>query len=278
MSWSAGREGKALSRYLREIRNYPLLNKEDEQRLVRELEQGDPEAGVRLVQSNLSFVVKVAAEYRSLGVPFEDLLNEGNMGLIEAARRFDGGKGTRFITYAIWWIRKSILKAIADHSQVVRIPSYRRKKISELKSAERDLNTRLGRAPSREELADQLALSVAQVDRFRGQQLGQASLDRPMGEDGAASMWEFLVDDSVSVEEQMLSRETGLLVAEAFNKLPHRHQEVMVRRLGLSGQPQQTLKEISARLGVSRERVRQIEEESKNRLRRSYLSGLRKKR
>ncbi len=265
----------ALSRYLREIKSFPLLEQADEQQLVRKLEQGDRDAGARLIQSNLSFVVKVATEYRSLGIPFEDLLNEGNLGLIEATRRFDGSKGTRFITYAIWWIRKAMLKAIADHSLVVRVPTYRRKKISELKHAETELKARLGRAPSREELADQLDLSVTQIDRFRGQQMAQASLDRPVGDDGATSMLEFLADDSLSVEERMLHEETGALVADAYKKLSPRHQEVLAWRLGLHGRPPRTLKEISTRMNVSRERVRQIENEARLRLRKILLSKIR---
>ena len=112
-----------LSRYFAEIREYPLLSKEQEQTLAKDVRRGCKEALDELIESNLSFVVKVASEYRNLGLPFEDLLNEGNIGLIEAAHRYDASKGTKFITYAIWWIRKSILKALSEHSNLVRVPN-----------------------------------------------------------------------------------------------------------------------------------------------------------
>ncbi|MCZ6600738.1 MAG: sigma-70 family RNA polymerase sigma factor, partial [Acidobacteria bacterium] len=128
-----------LSRYFSEIRNYPILTREEEMGLGKRIEKGHRQPRNKLVESNLSFVVKVASEYRHLGIPFEDLLNEGNIGLIEAAHRYDHRKGTKFITYAIWWIRKSILKALSEQSNLVRVPNYQMKKVRAVRNTEKAL-------------------------------------------------------------------------------------------------------------------------------------------
>ncbi len=138
-----------LARYFSEIRHYPLLSKKQEQSLAANIKNGCKASLKELIESNLSFVVKVASEYRNLGLPFEDLLNEGNVGLIEAAHRYDATKGTKFITYAIWWIRKSILRALSEHSNLVRVPTYQMKKVREIRDAENSLRRTLGRRPKR---------------------------------------------------------------------------------------------------------------------------------
>ena len=165
MDVSTKERSSVLSRYFTEIREYPLLSKEEEQKLARCVKAGDKDALNELIESNLSFVVKVASEYRNLGLPFEDLLNEGNLGLIEAAHRYDAGKGTKFITYAIWWIRKSILKALSERSSLVRVPSYQMKKVREIRETERSLSRTLGRKPDRAEVSAELERSLAKVDQ-----------------------------------------------------------------------------------------------------------------
>ncbi|MBT8208354.1 MAG: sigma-70 family RNA polymerase sigma factor, partial [Acidimicrobiia bacterium] len=154
-----------LSQYFSEIRGYPLLTKEEEQALARSIQAGDRKALDDLVKSNLSFVAKVASEYRSLGMPFEDLLNEGNLGLIQAAQRFDPTKDNKFISYAIWWIRKAILKALSEKAHVVRMPYSQIKKIKEIRRAERSLQREHGRKPTREEISDHLERPVEKIDR-----------------------------------------------------------------------------------------------------------------
>ena len=155
MESSRNERSSVLARYFSEIRNYPLLSKEQEQTLAQKIKNGCKNSLQELIESNLSFVVKVASEYRNLGLPFEDLLNEGNVGLIEAAHRYDATKGTKFITYAIWWIRKSILKALSEHSNLVRVPTYQMKKVREIRDAENSLRRTLGRRPKREEISTQ---------------------------------------------------------------------------------------------------------------------------
>src|SRR5512134_2546509 len=183
MDTSPNERSSLLARYFSEIRHYPLLSKEQEQDLADRVRRGSHEALHELIESNLSFVVKVATEYRNLGLPFEDLLNEGNIGLIEAAHRYDASKGTKFITYAIWWIRKSILKALSEHSNLVRVPSYQMKKVREIRDAEASLRRSLGRAPERGEISRRLAKSVNKIDQVLQFTMREVSLDDKVGKD-----------------------------------------------------------------------------------------------
>ena len=153
----------SLSRYLSEIGDYSILTKEQEMEIARQAEKyGLTEELNKLVESNLSFVVKIANEYRNMGLAFEDLLNEGNIGLIEAARRYDHNKGTKFITYAIWWVRKSILKALSEQSNLVRVPNYQMKKVKKIRETELSLARELGRRPDRGEISSKLDSTVSE--------------------------------------------------------------------------------------------------------------------
>src|SRR6185436_8050978 len=164
----ADRSTSCISRYLREISEFPLLTKEEEHAIARQMTRDGTrdQTSHDLVKSNLSFVVKIASEYRNLGLPFEDLLNEGNIGLIEAAHHFDHNRGTKFITYAIWWIRKSILRALSQHSNLVRIPNYQLKKVKNVRATERALVRELGRRPDREEISRELQSTIAKIDEI----------------------------------------------------------------------------------------------------------------
>jgi RNA polymerase primary sigma factor len=260
-----------LARYFSEIRNYPLLNKEEEQDLADRVRRGSHEALHELIESNLSFVVKVATEYRNLGLPFEDLLNEGNIGLIEAAHRYDASKGTKFITYAIWWIRKSILKALSEHSSLVRVPTYQMKKVREIRDAENTLRRTLGRKPKREEISERLERSLAKIDQVLQFTMREMSLDDKVGKDRDTSISEYLVDDaSVSPEEDLIKREANSLVSEAMRQLTDQEKAVIAYRFGIAGGTTLTLKEIGEIMSISRERVRQIECQAKSRLRKIF--------
>jgi RNA polymerase primary sigma factor len=260
-----------LSRYFAEIRGYQLLSKEQEQSLAKNVRRGSRDALNELIESNLSFVVKVASEYRNLGLPFEDLLNEGNLGLIEAARRYDESKGTKFITYAIWWIRKSILKALSEHSNMVRVPNYQLKKVREIREAETTLRRSLGRKPKREEISECLSKSVTKIDQVLQLKLREVSLDDKVGKEREASIAEYLVDKNLtSPEDDLIRREANSLVSEAMDYLTAQERTVVTFRFGLAGGPPLTLKEIGEKMGISRERVRQIECQAKNRLRKLF--------
>ncbi len=261
-----------LSRYFSEIRSYPLLSKDQEHKLARKVQgRGCQDSLNGLIESNLSFVVKVASEYRNLGLPFEDLLNEGNLGLIEAARRYDASKGTKFITYAIWWIRKSILKALSEHSNLVRVPTYQMKKVREIRDVEATLSRRLGRRPRRDEISKRLDRSLSKVDQILQFSLREMSLDDKFGKDRDKPVSDFLVDArSVNPEDDLIKREASTLVGEALNFLTEQERKVISHRFGIAVRRALTLKEIGEIMSISRERVRQIECQAKSRLRKLF--------
>ena len=272
MDSSQNDRSSVLSRYFSEIRAYPLLTKDQEHTLAKNVKRSGCKASLNeLIESNLSFVVKVASEYRNLGLPFEDLLNEGNLGLIEAAHRYDASKGTKFITYAIWWIRKSILKALSEHSNLVRVPTYQMKKVREIRDAENALRRTLGRKPRREEISARLERSVTKVDQVLQFSLREMSLDDKLGKERDKPISDYLVDvSSTNPEDDLIKRESNTLVTEAIQHLNEQERKVISHRFGIASGPALTLKEIGEMMSISRERVRQIECQAKRRLRKLF--------
>jgi RNA polymerase sigma factor (sigma-70 family) len=263
--------GSVLSQYFAEIRDYPLLTREEEQDLARDIRAGSRAALEQLVKSNLSFVAKVASEYRNLGIPFEDLLNEGNLGLIEAAQRFNPDKNNKFISYAIWWIRKAILKALCEKAHVVRMPYSQIKRFKEIRNAERELSRTLGRAPDREEISSHLDRSVSKIDRVLQYGVHELSLDIGVGQEQETPLAEVLADDRVqSPEDRLLDGETSEGLGQAYRELTEQQRAVIAYRYGVHGERPLTLQETGERIGLSRERVRQIENQAKERMRRCF--------
>jgi len=259
-----------VSKYLQEISEFPLLTKEEEHAIAVRMGEmvGKDGSYHDLVKSNLSFVVKIASEYKNMGLPFEDLLNEGNIGLIEAAHHFDPSRGTKFITYAIWWIRKSILKALSQHSAMVRIPNYQLKKVRNVRNTERMLAKELGREADREEISKELRVTIAKIDEILQMKLRELSLDDKVGKDKDTPISDYLVDGrSVNPEDELIKNESQVVIRMALRSLTDQEQTVIINRFGLEGGRVFTLKEIGEKLGVSRERVRQIENQAKKRLR-----------
>jgi RNA polymerase primary sigma factor len=229
-----------------------------------------------LVTSNQAFVAKIASTYRNFGLPFEDLMNEGNVGLLEAARRFDPARGNKFITYAVWWIRRSILRAVARHATVVRGSDYRSRQASEIRATGRSLSRRLGRDAEREEIGRELRLTIAKMDQILQARVRELPLDAPSSPSDDRTIMDRLVDDrALSPEAGMIQREDERLLRLAILRLPVQERTILAGRFGLRGAPVQTLEELGARLGLSRERVRQIEVVAKDRLRRAILRGRR---
>ena len=259
-----------LSRYFSDIREHPPLSREQEVELTSRLKKCRPEDKDLLITSNLGFVITVASEYRGLGIPFEDLINEGNLGLLEAAQRFDPARGVRFITYAVWWIRKSILKAVTDHASVVRVPSYRRKKMRQVREAEKELVGSLGRSPDRQELATHLTGIVTALDELLRTNPHEVSIDDPCAPDSDRALGDLMADaTAVCPESKMLREEDGELVRRALTGLSQIERGIIRDRFGMHGKPPLTLSEIGITLGISRERVRQIEVQAKAKIRSS---------
>jgi len=271
MAKAQAAHSSVLSQYFTEIRDFPLLTREEEHDLARDIQAGDRGALDQLVQSNLSFVAKVASEYRNLGIPFEDLLNEGNLGLIEAARRFNPDRNNKFISYAIWWIRKAILKALCEKAHVVRMPYSQIKKFKEIRKAEQELRRSLGRGPTRDEISSHLSKCVSKIDRVLQYGVQETSLDIGVGEDRDTPLAEVLADERVdSPEDRLLGEETHAGLGEAYGQLTEQQQTVIAYRYGVLGERPLTLQETGERIGVSRERVRQIENQAKERMRRLF--------
>jgi RNA polymerase primary sigma factor len=268
---SSSERNSTLAAYFRQIRDFPRLSREREVTLARHVQAGCESCRNELVESNLSFVVKIASEYRNLGTPLEDLLNEGNLGLIEAAARFDASKGTKFITYAIWWIRKSILRALSERSALVRVPSYQMKRVREIRDAESALSRELGRAPDRDEISAKLKSDRSTVDQVLLFNLRAVSLEQKVGREKDQTISDFLPDErSPNAEDDLMQREDTSMMLQAIGELTEQEKEVLRYRFGLCGDSARTLKQVGELMNISRERVRQVEVKAKARLRKIF--------
>ncbi|HLU25560.1 MAG TPA: sigma-70 family RNA polymerase sigma factor [Longimicrobiales bacterium] len=264
----ASYEEGSLDQYLKEISNYPLLSREEEAELARAIKQGDEEALDKLVRSNLRFVVSVAKKYQNQGVALADLINEGNLGLIRAAHKFDETKGIKFISYAVWWIRQAILQALAEQSRIVRVPLNRAGALHRIGKRSSALLQELGREPTVDELADELDLSQEEVERTLAISQSHLSLDAPLmpGEDNR--LLDYLPDQfSRGPEDETFDRALSSTIEEALSTLKEREAKILRLYFGLDGQEPMTLEEIGSLLGITRERVRQIKEKALLRLR-----------
>ena len=248
-----------------------MLSKDEELDLAKKIKVGVPNSLNELIESNLRFVVKEAKEYRNLGLPFEDLLNEGNVGLIEAARRYDYTKGVKFITYAQWWIKKAILKAISENMRMVRIPDYSRKKTREVEIAEKILSNKLNRKPNREEISESLEHSCLKIESILKAAQKEISLDETYGEEKDATLSDFLADwHFMDPEKELFKREDNYFMKTTLSLLNDQEKFVLTYRFGLNGEKVLTLKEIGKMINMSRERVRQIETQAKLRLKKAF--------
>ena len=262
------RTGGSLDLYLKEIAGHPILDREEEVRLARAIRDGSQEALNQLVAANLRFVVSVAKRYRHHGVAFADLVNEGNLGLIRAARRFDETKGVRFISYAVWWIRQSMMQAIAEQSRIVRVPVGRMDEANRVVRVSRRMSQELGRQATPEEVGMELDLSPEEVQRALTMQSGYVSLDAPVPETEDTSMLELIPDREREEPDERSQREALRDVLEAsLTHLPDREARILRLYFGLDGEEPHTLEAIGREFSVSRERIRQIKDRALVRLR-----------
>ncbi|MFR8171945.1 MAG: RNA polymerase sigma factor RpoD [Marvinbryantia sp.] len=254
--------------YLKEIGNVPLLTTEEEIELAKRVEEGDEEAKKRLIEANLRLVVSIAKKYVGRGMPFLDLIQEGNMGLMKAVDKFDYAKGFKFSTYATWWIRQAITRGIADTGRTIRVPVHMVETINKTLRMTRTLLQELGREPTPEEVADRLNVPVSRVREVLKISRDPVSLDTPIGEEDDSHLGDFIEDDSAlspsdSAAFSMLREELGT----ALESLTDRERQVVQLRFGLIDGRARTLEEVGKEFNVTRERIRQIEAKALRKLR-----------
>ncbi len=258
----------SLEKYLDEISQISLLSPEEEIDLTRRIKQGDQDALHRLIRANLRFVVKVAKEYQNQGLPLTDLINEGNLGLIKAAKRFDETRGFKFISYAVWWIRQSILKSLAEHSRVVRLPLNRVGLISKVNQLVRSLEQQYNREPSFDELSKELEISVPDISEAMSSSAFHVSLDQPIHRSEDGTMKEIIRNpDSKMPDGDLIKESLRQEIRRVLKSLAPREEKIIKMYFGVDYERPYTLEEIGERLKLTRERVRQIKERALLRLR-----------
>jgi RNA polymerase primary sigma factor len=250
----------SLRLYLREIGRVPLLTARQEVALAKRIELGDQQAKQAMVEANLRLVVSIAKGYLGRGLSFLDLIQEGSLGLIRAVEKFDYRRGFKFSTYATWWIRQAVTRAIADKARTIRIPVHMVEKLNKVVHLERQMVQRLGREPRPEEIAEELRMSVEEVRDILRMAQTPVSLEKPIGEEGDSELGDFVEDESAASpfdEASVNLRHTDIL--RALDALPDRERKVIELRFGLQGEQPRTLEEVGRAFGVTRERIRQIE-------------------
>src|SRR5947207_2847936 len=256
--------------YLKEISRFPQLTPEEEKDLGERVQKGDEEAFRKLIESNLRFVVAMAKKYSRSGYPLHELINEGNMGLIEAAQRFDPNRGVRFITYASWWIRQAILAAIAHHGQVFRLPPKLKHELYRFETKVARLTQELGRKPSVDEISKELGMKEEDVRDLLGATPTEVSLNAPVGEEDEADLEDLIRNPNVTpVDEILIAQSFEEQLQALLSQLDEKERLIIERRFGLGDREPETLAEIGSELNLSRERIRQIEERALGKLRRS---------
>jgi len=264
------REGEnGIKIYLREIGQIPLLTPKDEIRLAARIKKGDKLARAEMIKANLRLVVKIAHDYSNFGLPLLDLISEGNIGLMKAVERFDPKKGGKLSTYAAWWIKQSIKRALANQAKTIRLPVHLVDKISKMKRASHKLSERLGREPTDQELADVLDIPRSKVAQLRTISIRPASLDAPIGDDDATEFSEIVGDENALTPFELLRDKTlRQEVRDIVDELDPREAEILMMRFGLDGSKPRTLEEVGRKFKVTRERVRQIQNIALTKLRR----------
>ena len=255
--------------YLKEIRRIELLTPEEEKRIARLAQDGDRDALNELVRRNLRFVVSVGKKYSKRGVQLEDVIKEGNLGLVRAAKRFDVDRGFRFISYAVWWVRQGILQYLAEHSRTVRLPLNKSARLTKVSKATQRLSQEFGREPTAEELATELELKPEEIDAVMIMPTTRFSIDEPAeGQDNDFRI-DTLTDDAIGPEESTLEHTRSDDIDKALATLNKREEDILKRYYGLSGNDPHTLEEIGKVYKLTRERVRQIRDRAILRLRNS---------
>jgi RNA polymerase primary sigma factor len=258
----------SLQLFLKDIGKVDLLTAAQEVELAKRIERGDHRAKQEMVEANLRLVVSIAKKYRNQGLPFLDLIQEGTIGLVRAAEKFDYRKGFKFSTYATWWIRQAVARALADKARTIRMPVHVVEKLNKIVRSERKLRAEFGREPTSEEIATDLDLSLEEVEQIRRSAQTPVSLEKPVGDEEESEFGHFLTDENVPLPDEAadvtMRKET---LRKILGTLSHRERRVLELRYGLDGQHPRTLDEVGRTFNVTRERIRQIENQSLKKLR-----------
>jgi len=265
---SPGNERTSLQLYLREIGQIKLLTPNEEIVLAKRIRKGEKKAREQMINANLRLVVKIARDYEGLGLPLLDLINEGNIGLMKGVERFDPKKGAKLSTYAAWWIKQSIKRALANQSKTIRLPVHVVDKLFHLRKAEARLQDVLGREPTSEELAEELETTAVRIQQLRAAAIRPASLEAPLGDEDSERFADIVKDENAdSPYEQLEEKTNTALIHEMVATLDPREQSILRYRFGLDGDEEKTLEEVGDKFGVTRERIRQIQEVALKKLR-----------
>ena len=260
-----------LPSYFHEIGRIPLLTAEEEVELSLRVQAGCEEARNRMIAANLRLVVRIAGEFNNLGLPMADLISEGNLGLIKAVEKFRPFKGSKFSSYASWWIRQAIHRALGDQSHAIRLSPLAVSKLSRLRRIAHIMTDSLGREPTDDELAEELGIDSSSVQHLKNVGARPASMDAVVSEDGGTTFGSLIVDESAEDPLEVLSgKDLGVEAVELLDRLKAKQRAVVVRRFGLEGHRAMTLEDIGMELGCTRERVRQIQDEALRRMRRAF--------
>jgi RNA polymerase primary sigma factor len=260
--------GDALQLYLQEIGQVKLLTPQEEIALAKRIKKGDKQAREQMIKANLRLVVKIARDYSGLGLPLLDLINEGNIGLMKGVERFNPAKGAKLSTYAAWWIKQSIKRALANQSKTIRLPVHVLDKVAHIRRAEVKLHEALDRDPTDEELADELGMQPHRLRSYRQASRAPVSLDAPLGEDESDRVSEIVADPNAQPPFASILRESdNALMLEALGTLTKRERAILEMRFGLNNGEPKTLEEVGAEFHVTRERIRQIQEHALRQLR-----------
>lgn len=265
----------SLNMYLKEIRQFPLLSVEEERELIDRIGHGDMSARDRLVESNLRLVVSIAKKYQNNGLTLMDLIQEANIGLLIAVEKFEPERGYRFSTYASWWIKQTISRALDNKSKLIRLPAYVVEGVNKMKNVERALTITLGREPTLEEVAKEMGLDEAKVKKLRDSSKEISSLDVAVGDDDEATMGELIADTSSLTPEESMENQTKTEVLDTIlGTLEDREGDVIKYRYGLMDGEPRTLEEVGQIFGLTKERIRQIEAKALRKLRNPFRAKL----